>query len=155
MMQQEFSVLIYEPLEGEWPDWGRDRECDRISHGLESIMELSIAEHFLAPVDLNAFPAYAMVIEYLIDLSTIKARLENRYYRYVHVVCHLSMRLTIAANSTEWGRAQAVEHLPVKVWITRSILHSSYIAVFFRLCSVPKSGSQLVHQRLWYVPSCP
>ena len=44
-------------------------------------MELSIAEHFLAPVDLNAFPVYAMVIEYPIDLSTIKDRLNNRFYR--------------------------------------------------------------------------
>lgn len=81
MTPEEFALMIYSPKESEWPDGGRALECDRISHGLESIMELSIAEHFLAPVDLNAFPAYAMVIEYLVDLSTIKARLDNRYYR--------------------------------------------------------------------------
>ena len=46
-------------------------------------MELAIAEPFLVPVDLNSFPVYAMVIAYPVDLSTIKGRLENRYYRRV------------------------------------------------------------------------
>ena len=77
--------LMYTPKEGEWPGDDRDVECDRLVRGLESIMSLSIAESFLAPVDLNAFPAYAMVIEYMVDLTMIKSRLENRFYRYVTV----------------------------------------------------------------------
>ena len=79
----EIKSLMYQPLDTEWPPHGRDEECDRIIQGLEQIMELSVAENFLAPVDLNAFPLYAMVIEYPIDLSLIKARLENRFYRRV------------------------------------------------------------------------
>jgi bromodomain and WD repeat domain-containing protein 1/3 len=47
-------------------------------------MEHSAAQPFNAPVDLSAFPAYGIIIEYPIDLSTIKARLENGYYRCVH-----------------------------------------------------------------------
>lgn len=79
--QEELKSLMYTPVEGEWPRCGRNTSCDRISHGLELIMEHSIAEPFLTPVDLNAFPVYAMVIEYPIDLTTIKNRLENRFYR--------------------------------------------------------------------------
>ena len=78
---QELKCLMYSPKPSEWPSGGRDVACDRIACGMEQIMELSCAEPFLVPVDLNAFPFYAMVIEYPIDLSTIKARLENRYYR--------------------------------------------------------------------------
>ena len=40
----------------------------------------------MAPVDLNLYPSYAYVVEYPIDLSTIKARLENRFYRRVTAV---------------------------------------------------------------------
>ena len=47
-------------------------------------MELSIAEYFNYPVDLDSFPMYAMTIDYPIDLNTIKERLENRYYRRIN-----------------------------------------------------------------------
>lgn len=57
------------------------QECERLIRGFEQVMELSVAENFIAPVDLNAYPDYAMSIEYPIDLSTIKTRLENRFYR--------------------------------------------------------------------------
>uniref|UniRef100_T1J4N0 Bromo domain-containing protein n=1 Tax=Strigamia maritima TaxID=126957 RepID=T1J4N0_STRMM len=83
VLPEELQALLYTPCSFEWPDSGPEEECVRIIHGLEQIMELSIAEPFLAPVDLNAYPAYAMVVEYPIDLSTIKARLENRFYRRI------------------------------------------------------------------------
>ena len=78
----EIKEVLYLPQEGEWPDHGMGTECERIIKGLEQVMELSVAENFSAPVDLNAYPDYAVMIEYPIDLSTIKARLENRFYRY-------------------------------------------------------------------------
>ena len=81
VQMQEIKEVLYLPQEGEWPDHGMGTECERIIRGLEQVMELSVAENFIAPVDLNAYPEYAMVIEYPIDLSTIKARLENRFYR--------------------------------------------------------------------------
>ena len=77
----ELKALLYHPREGEWPACGRESECERIVHCLEQLMEKSCAEAFLAPVDLSAFPVYAMTIEYPIDLSTIKARLESGWYR--------------------------------------------------------------------------
>ncbi|KAJ8314732.1 hypothetical protein KUTeg_006882 [Tegillarca granosa] len=77
----ELKTLMYTPQPGEWGSCDRDTECDRIVKGMEILMEHSIAEMFLTPVDLNSFPSYAIVIEYPIDLSTIKSRLENRFYR--------------------------------------------------------------------------
>lgn len=78
--------MSYQCKSSEWPAQGCDSECDRIVRGLEQIMGLSIAEQFLVPVDLNAFPIYAMIIEYPIDLSTVKERLENRFYRRVAAI---------------------------------------------------------------------
>ena len=82
----ELKSLIYIPEDYEWPSCLRDSECDRILAGLEHIMELAIAEYFNYPVDLDAYPKYAMVIGYPIDLNTIKQRLENRYYRRVNSI---------------------------------------------------------------------
>lgn len=84
--KEEFAKHLYVPNDDEWSMIGVDAECDRIVGGLEQIMELSIAEPFLAPVDLQAFPLYAMTIEYPVDLSLVKARLENRFYRRVNAV---------------------------------------------------------------------
>ncbi|RWS17105.1 bromodomain and WD repeat-containing protein 3-like protein [Dinothrombium tinctorium] len=77
---------FYTPKNGEWPEHGMDYECDRIISGLEKIMETSWAEHFSAPVDLNKDCDYASLVPYPIDLSTIKARLENRMYRRLDAV---------------------------------------------------------------------
>jgi hypothetical protein len=77
----ELKEILYFPHADDWPECDRDTECDRILKGLEVIMQLSIAEYFSFPVDLDAYPNYAIKIGYPIDLNTIKERLENRYYR--------------------------------------------------------------------------
>ncbi|XP_037519900.1 bromodomain and WD repeat-containing protein 3 [Rhipicephalus sanguineus] len=77
----ERRSLVYRPKANEWPRCGRDTCCNRLVMGVSRIMELSIAEPFAAPVDLNAYPMYASIVAYPIDLSTIRARLENRFYR--------------------------------------------------------------------------
>ena len=68
--------------------WGgdRDSECDRISAGLSQVMKLYIAEPFVLPVDLNLHPSYASIVEYPMDLFTIKSRLDNRFYRRASAV---------------------------------------------------------------------
>ncbi|CAH1798894.1 unnamed protein product [Owenia fusiformis] len=80
---EELKSLMFTPKDSEWPPCGRNRECSRIAHGLETIMNLSIAEYFSAPVDLNAIPLYGICIAYPIDLNTIKERVENHFYRRV------------------------------------------------------------------------
>ncbi|CAG0887382.1 unnamed protein product [Darwinula stevensoni] len=82
---------LYIPSPSDWPHSSQEVECDRISLCIQQVMELAIAEHFVAPVDLNTYPDYALVVEYPIDLSTIKARatlsrLDNRFYRRLAAV---------------------------------------------------------------------
>lgn len=77
----ECRSLIYKPLDGEWGANPRDEECERIVGGINQLMTLDIASAFVAPVDLQAYPMYCTVVAYPTDLSTIKQRLENRFYR--------------------------------------------------------------------------
>ncbi|XP_028578654.2 PH-interacting protein isoform X4 [Podarcis muralis] len=77
----ESRSLIYKPLEGEWGSRTRDDECERIISGINQLMTLDIASAFVAPVDFQAYPMYCTVVAYPTDLSTIKQRLENRFYR--------------------------------------------------------------------------
>ena len=73
LLPSEVASRLYRPRP---EDWGgdRDSECDRISAGLGQVMKLAIAEPFVTFVDLILFP-------YPMDLSIIKARLDNRFYR--------------------------------------------------------------------------
>nr|XP_053636652.1 bromodomain and WD repeat-containing protein 3-like [Cherax quadricarinatus] len=84
--QEELEELLYTPQDEEWVGRGPDLECDRISYGLSQIMSLAIAEPFLVPVDLNVYPMYALIIDYPMDLTTIKSRLDNRFYRRINAV---------------------------------------------------------------------
>ncbi|PIO39702.1 hypothetical protein AB205_0093950, partial [Aquarana catesbeiana] len=76
----EVRSLLYRTLDGEWGCRSRDEECERIIDGINQLMTLDIASAFVAPVDLQAYPMYSMVVAYPTDLSTIKQRLENRFY---------------------------------------------------------------------------
>ncbi|XP_045621318.2 bromodomain and WD repeat-containing protein 3 isoform X2 [Procambarus clarkii] len=82
--QEELEELLYTPQDEEWAGRDPDLECDRISHGLSQVMSLAIAEPFLVPVDLNVYPMYALIIDYPMDLTTIKSRLDNRFYRRIN-----------------------------------------------------------------------
>ena len=65
---------------------GRESECTRISEALESIMSLAIAEPFNYPVDLTNYPEYMLDVEYPMDLSMIKARVDNLFYRRIAAI---------------------------------------------------------------------
>lgn len=80
VLDHELTSILYKTMPADWPN-NRDMVTQHIVAGITSVMELAIAEPFLVPVDLNVYPSYAMVIEYPIDLSTIKARFENSFYR--------------------------------------------------------------------------
>ncbi|XP_041067207.1 bromodomain and WD repeat-containing protein 3-like isoform X1 [Carcharodon carcharias] len=80
---EELEALLYKPQEGEWGERSRDEECERIIRGIDDLLTLDIATPFNAPVDLRAYPIYCMVVSYLTDLSTIRMRLVNRFYRRI------------------------------------------------------------------------
>lgn len=46
-----------------------------------------VAAPFAFPVDLQAYPSYCTVVAYVTDLSTIRQRLVNRFYRFVALRC--------------------------------------------------------------------
>lgn len=51
-------------------------ECDGLC-----ILYVDLAKAFASPVDLRDYPLYCTVVAYPTDLSTIRRRLENRFYR--------------------------------------------------------------------------
>lgn len=83
VLPEEYQATLYRPKSEEWPLGDRDGSCRRIVAGIEQVMSLGIADPFLTPVDLNSYPTYAYVVEYPIDLSTIKERFENHFYRRI------------------------------------------------------------------------
>lgn len=83
VLQEEIRATLYQPKTEEWPRGDREASCRRFISGLEHVMGLAIADPFLAPVDLNIYPTYAFIVEYPIDLSTIKNRFEHHFYRRI------------------------------------------------------------------------
>lgn len=83
VLPDEIRAILYQPHAEEWPMGDREAACRRIIRGLDQVMGLGVAEAFVAPVDLNMYPDYALIVEYPIDLSTIKARFENHFYRRI------------------------------------------------------------------------
>lgn len=83
VLPEEIQAILYRPKSEEWPRGDREGSCRRIVNGFEAVMGLAIADPFLTPVDLNSYPTYAYVVEYPIDLSTVKSRFENHFYRRI------------------------------------------------------------------------
>ena len=79
--KEEIEKNIYQPQLEEWRGLDSKAECQRISNGLEELMSMAHAENFNYPVDLTAFPDYMLEIEYPMDFSLIKNRLDNNFYR--------------------------------------------------------------------------
>ena len=79
------EILLYRPRP---EDWGGNlkSECDRISAGLSQLMNWATAKPFVSPVERNGYPSSASIVEYPMDLSTIKARLDNCFYRRASAV---------------------------------------------------------------------
>nr|XP_023019451.1 bromodomain and WD repeat-containing protein 3-like [Leptinotarsa decemlineata] len=81
VLEQELTSILYKTVDCDWPYNDLATITNHVVTGITKVMELAIAEPFLVPVDINVYPEYAMFIEYPIDLSTIKARFENNFYR--------------------------------------------------------------------------
>ncbi|XP_044141837.1 LOW QUALITY PROTEIN: bromodomain and WD repeat-containing protein 1-like [Bufo gargarizans] len=79
--EEERDTLLYSPQEGEWGRGNQDSECERIICGIDQLLNRDMAGPFAAPVDLTIYPSYSMMIAYPTDLSTIRMRLVNRFYR--------------------------------------------------------------------------
>ena len=83
---EQIQSTLYVPSSEEWNSIGRDSECQRIAEALESIMSLAIAEPFNYPVDTTIYPEYIFDVEYPVDLTMIKSRVENHFYRRIDAI---------------------------------------------------------------------
>ncbi|TNM85061.1 hypothetical protein fugu_009239 [Takifugu bimaculatus] len=81
--EEEMKALLYRPQEGEWGAHTRDEECERVIYGIDQLFTLEVAKAFASPVNLQDYPLYCTVVAYPTDLSTIRKRLENRFYRRI------------------------------------------------------------------------
>lgn len=106
VLPDEIQSILYQPAVDEWPLGDRDGACRRIISCLDKVMALAIAEPFLAPVDLNLYKTYAFVVEYPVDLSTIKARFENHFYRRI-AAAQFDVRY-LAANAEQFNEPHSV-----------------------------------------------
>lgn len=122
ILPEEIQATLYQPCPEEWPRGDREATCRRIIAGLELVMSLAVAEPFVAPVDLNRYPAYAFVVEYPIDLSTIKARFENRFYRRITSAQFDVRYLATNAEKFNESHSQIVRHARIVTELCLRIL---------------------------------
>ncbi|XP_011188273.2 bromodomain and WD repeat-containing protein 3 [Zeugodacus cucurbitae] len=144
VLQEEIRATLYQPKSEEWHRGDRDGSCRRIINGLEQVMRLSIAEHFLAPVDLNVYPDYAYLIEYPIDLTTIKSRFENHFYRRI-TSAQFDVRY-LATNAEKYNRSHTniVKHARIITDLCLRVIRESndidVAAVYHQLVDVYHSS---------------
>ncbi|XP_035000458.1 PH-interacting protein isoform X2 [Hippoglossus stenolepis] len=81
LVEDEQKELLYVPMDGEWGSETRIDECERIIKAIDQICTLDVAAPFAFPVDHQAYPTYCTVVAYVTDLSTMRERLVNRFYR--------------------------------------------------------------------------
>ena len=75
-----FTWRYVEPGD-EWAPNGIDAERRRIVKGIEVVMEtMEEAAPFKEPVDLILYPDYCVAVAMPTDLSTIRTKLNSRFY---------------------------------------------------------------------------
>ena len=62
-------------------EWGGAGEVERILKGLDTLCEMQEAAMFVNPVDFEEEPMYCVAVPFPTDLTTIKTRLRNGFYR--------------------------------------------------------------------------
>ncbi len=102
---EQLKQSLYRPREEEWNGMGVETESRRISEALETIMSLAIAEPFNYPVDLTAYPEYMLDVEYPMDLTLVKARVDNHFYRRIDALVY-DIRF-IHANAASFNRPRS------------------------------------------------
>jgi bromodomain and WD repeat domain-containing protein 1/3 len=80
LTKEELHSRLYVPTRSEWNGLGRVFECERIAEALESILDLAVGIPMLVQYPVG--PQNSDV-DYPIDLTMIKARVENHFYRRI------------------------------------------------------------------------
>lgn len=79
------ALLASQTAEDPTEAWGgpEERERERILNGLDVVEGLDEAAMFVEPVDLEEVLDYCVAVPFPTDLSTIRERLRNGFYRCV------------------------------------------------------------------------
>uniref|UniRef100_A0A8C6P1E2 Bromodomain and WD repeat domain containing 3 n=1 Tax=Nothobranchius furzeri TaxID=105023 RepID=A0A8C6P1E2_NOTFU len=83
VFEDELQAQLYRPQEGEWGAHTQEEECQRVVCGIDQLLTLDVAKAFASPVNLQQYPLYCTVVAYPTDLSTVRRRLENHFYRRI------------------------------------------------------------------------
>lgn len=77
------ALLASQTAEDPTEAWGgpEERERERILNGLDVVEGLDEAAMFVEPVDLEEVLDYCVAVPFPTDLSTIRERLRNGFYR--------------------------------------------------------------------------
>uniref|UniRef100_A0A3Q3EFY0 Bromodomain and WD repeat domain containing 3 n=1 Tax=Labrus bergylta TaxID=56723 RepID=A0A3Q3EFY0_9LABR len=144
--EDELKALLYEPQEGEWGAHTRDEECERVIQGIDLLLTLDVAKLFAYPVNLRDYPLYCTVVSYPTDLSTIRTRLENRFYRRISALMW-EVRY-IEHNARTFNEPQSPIVATAKV-VTDVLLHyisdqscTDILDLYHRLKSEVSSGEE-------------
>ena len=147
VLPSEIVGTLYRPRP---EDWGGDRdpECKRISAALSQVMKLKIAEPFASTVDPNLHP-------YPMDLSTVKARLDNSFYRRVDAVLFDFSHVFAKAESNNIRSASIVKNMCLEIIGTRDTVQVIYQRLTTNQSHHSPSGSRnpQSHQSSRPVPS--
>ncbi|KAM3601314.1 uncharacterized protein V6R79_010548 [Siganus canaliculatus] len=144
--EEELKALLYKPQEGEWGAHTRDEDCERVIHGIDQLLTLEVAKAFASPVNLQDYPLYCTVVAYPTDLSTIRKRLENRFYRRISALMW-EVRY-IEHNARTFNEPQSPIVATAKV-VTDVLLHyigdqscADILDLYHRLRSESSSGGE-------------
>ena len=100
LTDEERLILAYEPEDSDWLGEGRDAMTERLVAGLEALSQLNFAGPFVYPVDVHAYPDYWTVVPYPTDLSNLREKLLNKYYRYD--LLYISFKLAIHSPCVQY-----------------------------------------------------
>lgn len=112
----ELSAL-YRPAPADWPPRGdRVDACRALVGHVELIMSLAVAEPFLTPAEVGQRRA-----PYPVDLSTIRARFQNHFYRRAAAALFDARQLSAGAGRSRHQRAgrlvsQLLQHAVNRWW---------------------------------------
>uniref|UniRef100_A0A8D0AU19 Bromodomain and WD repeat domain containing 3 n=1 Tax=Sander lucioperca TaxID=283035 RepID=A0A8D0AU19_SANLU len=145
--EEELKALLYTPQEGEWGAHTRDEDCERVLHGIDQLLTLDVAKAFASPVNLRDYPLYCTAVAYPTDLSTIRKRVENHFYRRISALMW-EVRY-IEHNARTFNEPQSPIVATAKV-VTDVLLHyigdqscTDILDLYHKLKSEISSGEEL------------
>uniref|UniRef100_A0A096M3M4 Bromodomain and WD repeat domain containing 3 n=1 Tax=Poecilia formosa TaxID=48698 RepID=A0A096M3M4_POEFO len=148
VLEEELQALLYRPQEGEWGAHTRDEDCERVIDGIDQLLGLDVAKAFASPVNLQEYPLYCTAVAYPTDLSTIRRRLENRFYSHRRISALMWEVRYIEHNARTFNEPQSPIVAAAKV-VTDVLLHyigdqscADILDLYHRMRSEVSSGGE-------------